>query len=184
MSRAFIPLTTLTNAIFRRINNIKTFKLYCQTPPYFPGNNPEKADVGSGDNIFFEDISIDLDSPIDKIGGYITNDKITGSFAGFELGLNVKSIYFKNISLTLHREKYPYSYLICIGPKSVRFENGAEVFDPYFSSVAENIYLENITINGEKPKDITEYIKEITFDNLYSNITSTASGKIKNIIYK
>ena len=175
---------SLTNAIFRRINNIKTFKLYCQTPPYFPGNNPEKADVGSGDNIFFEDISIDLDSPIDKIGGYITNDKITGSFAGFELGLNVKSIYFKNISLTLHREKYPYSYLICIGPKSVRFENGAEVFDPYFSSVAENIYLENITINGEKPKDITEYIKEITFDNLYSDIPSTASGKIKNIIYK
>ena len=66
----------------------------------------------------------------------------------------------------------------------MRFENGAEVFDPYFSSVAENIYLENITINGENPKDITEYIKEITFDNLYSDIPSTASGKIKNIIYK
>lgn len=175
---------SLTNAIFRRIHNIKTFKLYCQTPPYFPGNNPEKADVGSGDNIFFEDINIDLDAPIDLIGGYVTNDEITGTFAGFELGLNAKNICFKNINITLYREKYPYSYLICIGPKSVRFENGAEVFDPYFSSVVENVYLENILINGEKTNDITPYIKEIIFNNLYTDIPSTAIGKINSIILK
>ena len=175
---------SLTNAIFRRIHNIKTFKLYCQTPPYSPGNNPEKGDVGSGDNIFFEDISVNLDAPIDLIGGYITNDEITGTFASFELGLNAKNIVFKNINLTLHREKYPHSYLMCIGPKSVRFDDGREVFDPYFSSTVENIYLENVTVNGEKPTDITPYIKEIEFNNLYSDIPSTASGKIQNIIYK
>ena len=175
---------SLTNAIFRRIHNIKTFKLYCQTPPYFPGNNPENGDVGSGDNIFFEDISVNLDAPIDLIGGYITNDEITGTFASFELGLNAKNIVFKNINLTLHREKYPHSYLMCIGPKSVRFDDGREVFDPYFSSTVENIYLENVTVNGEKPTDITPYIKEIEFNTLYSDIPSTASGKIQNIIYK
>lgn len=175
---------SLTNAIFRRIHNIKTYKLYCQTPPYFPENNPEKGDVGSGDNIFFEDIDVDLDAPIDLIGGYVTNDETTGTFAAFELGLNAKNIYFKNINLTLHREKYPHSYLMCIGPKSVRFDDGREVFDPYFSSTVENVHLENITVNGEKPTDITPYIKEIEFYNLYSDIPSTAKGKIKNVIYK
>ena len=175
---------SLTNAIFRRIHNIKTFKLYCQTPPYAIGAEPEPAGVGSGDNIFFEDIDIDLESPIDLLSEYTDSHPIKGSFAGFELGLNVNNIYLKNISITLYREKYPYSYLLCIGPKSVRFENGDEVFDPYFSSVAKNVYLENIKINGDTPKDITPYIKEIVFDNLYDDIPSTASGKIENVIYK
>ena len=175
---------SLTNAIFRRIKGIKTFKLYCQTPVYSPTVPPEKAGVGSGDNIFFEDIKIDLDSPIDHLDGYVTSDKVKGSFAGFELGLNAKNIYLKNIDITLPRESYPFSYLACIGPKSARGDDGIEFFDPYFSSELECLHLENITINGKKPDDISPYIREISFDSLYSDIESTASGKIKKIIYK
>ena len=175
---------SLTNAIFRRIENITTYKLYCQTPVYHPGTSPEKAGVGSGDNIFFEDITIDLEGPIDKIGGYVKNDPLTGTFAAFELGLNVKNLYLKDINLTLHKEKYPYSYLLAIGPKSVRFENGAEVFDPYFSSQAENVYFENVKINGEKVTDVSPYIKEIEFVNLYDDILSSGKGEIKNVFVK
>ena len=175
---------SLTNAIFRRIKNIKTFKLYCQTPIYAPNEEPEPTDVGSGDNIYFEDIKIDLDEPIDKFNEYLNGDKTIGTFAGFELGLNVGNIYFKNIDITLHRDIFPESYLMCIGPKSIRLEDGCEVFDPYFSSVAENVYFENVTVNGKKPDDISPYVKEIVFDRLYSDIASSGSGKIKNIIYR
>ena len=175
---------SLTNAIFRRIENIKTFKLYCQTPPYSVGSCPEPVKVGSGNNIFFEDMNINLDAPIDLLDEYVNSHPIKGSFAAFELGLNADSIYFKDISITLPREKYPYSYLICIGPKSVRLENGDEVFDPYFSSCVKSIYLENITVNGEKMSDYSPYIREITFDRLYEDIPSTASGKIERIIIK
>ena len=175
---------SLTNAIIRRVEGINTFKLYCQTPPYAKGELPETGEVGSGDNIFFEDIKINLDEPIDPLDEYLNSHPIKGTFAGFELGLNVKNIYFKNIDLNLYRDKYPLSYLMCIGPKSVRLENGTEIFDPYFSSVAENVYLENITVNGAKPKNPTPYIKEIVFDNLYDDIPSSASGKIRNLFYK
>ncbi|MBE6674298.1 MAG: right-handed parallel beta-helix repeat-containing protein [Ruminococcaceae bacterium] len=175
---------SLTNAIIRRVSGIKTFKLYCQTPPYAPGEEPERADVGSGDNIFFEDIKIDLDSPIDNLDEYLDSDPIKGTIAGFELGLNAKSIYLKNIDITLHKDKYPYSYLLCIGPKSARFADGREAFDPYFSSTVENIYLEGITVNGEAPKDISPYVREIAFDKLYDNTPSSGKGKINNIIYK
>ncbi len=175
---------SLTNAIFRRIKNIKTFKLYCQTPVYAPTEAPEPTDVGSGDNIFFEDIKIDLDGPIDKFEEYLNGDKNVGTFAGFELGLNVGSIYFKNIDITLHRDIFPQSYLMCIGPKSIRLEDGREVFDPYLSSVAENVYFENITVNEKKPDDISPFVKEIVFDRLYLDISSSGSGKIKNIIYR
>ena len=174
----------LYNAIIRRVENVKTFKLYCQTPPYTMPNLPERAEVGSGDNIFFEDIKIDLDAPIDPLDEYLTSHKIKGTFAAFELGLNAKSIYLKNIDITLHREKYPLSYLACIGPKSVRFEDGTEVFDPYFSSTVDTLHLESITVNGVRPEDISPYIKEIVFDKLYDDIESSGKGIIKSIEYK
>ena len=175
---------SLTNAIIRRVDGIKTFKLYCQTPPYKLGESPEAAEVGSGDNIFFEDIKINLDAPIDPLDEYLNSHPIKGTFAGFELGLNVKNLYIKNIDLTLYRHRYPLSYLMCIGPKSVRLEDGTEIFDPYFSSVAENIYLENITINGKRVEDISPYVKEITFDKIYDDIPSSGTGKIINLSYK
>ena len=174
----------LYNAIIRRVENIKTFKLYCQTPPYTPPAKPEWAEVGSGDNIFFEDIKIDLDSPIDPLDEYLNSHELKGTFAGFEFGLNAKSVYLKNVDITLHREKYPLSYLACIGPKSVRFENGTEVFDPYFSSTVENLHIENVTVNGQCPTDISPYVKEICFDKLYDDIESSGKGKFENIIYK
>ena len=174
----------LTNAIIRRVVGIKTFKLYCQTPPYAPEIGPEPADVGSGDNIFFEDISVDLDAPIDPLDEYLNSHPVKGTIAAFELGLNAKNIYFKNIDVTLHKENYPFSYFICIGPKSVRFKDGREVFDPYFSSTVQNVHLEGITVNGEKPKDISPYVKEIVFDKLYEDIPSSGKGKINNIIYR
>lgn len=175
---------SLNNAIIRRVEGIKTFKLYCQTPPYEIGKSPENGEVGSGNNIFFEDIKIDLDSPIDPLDEYLSSHPIKGSFAGFELGLNVKNLYIKNIDLTLYRDKFPMSYLLCIGPKSVRLENGTEIFDPYFSSVAENVYLENITVNKKRVDDISPFVKEIVFDKLYDDIPSSASGKILNLFYK
>jgi len=172
---------SLTNAVFRHIRGIKTFKLYCQTPAFLKGTSPEKAAVGSGDNIVFEDVIIDLDGPIDPIGGYIESDPKTGSFAGFELGANIKNLYLKNICIKLYREKYPYSYLVCVGPKSVRIGD-REVFDPYLSSAVENLYLESITVNGTATKELSPFIKEIVFDSLYPDMPSTASGKIENII--
>ena len=174
----------LYNAIIRRVENIKTFKLYCQTPPYLPPALPESGEVGSGDNIFFEDIKIDLDAPIDPLDEYLSSHKIKGTFAAFELGLNAKSIYLKNIDITLHREKYPLSFLACIGPKSVRFKDGTEVFDPYFSSCVDTLFLENITVNGVRAEDISPYIKEIVFDKLYDDTPSSGVGKINNIICK
>ncbi len=175
---------SLTDAIFRRISGIKTFKLYCQTPPYSPTIPQERVSVGGGDRILFEDIDINLDAPIDLLDGYITNDPVKGSFAGFELGLNVENLYLKNIRFQVDKGKYPYAYLVCIGPKSARGANQIEYFDPCFSSVAKNVYLEDIKINGESPDDISEYIREIEFDHLYDDISSTGYGKIEKIHYK
>ena len=172
---------SVTDMVFRRIENIRTFKLYCQTPKFFPGEDPEPGEVGSGDRIVFDDIRVDLTSPIDLLDGYVTGDPVRGSFAAFELGLNIGSLWLRNIDLTLYRDRYPYSYLLCIGPKSARKPDGREVFDPSFSSVAKKIVFEKIRINGEEAEDIRPYLREIVFDHLWEDMPSTASGKIRKI---
>ena len=173
---------SLENAVFRRIRNIKTFKLYCQTPVYGPNRPPEPAGVGSGNNVIFEDIRVDLDGPIDCFDEYLNGDPTVGSFAAFELGLNVKNLFFHKIDLVLHRERFPYSYLLCIGPKSIRLPNGDEVFDPYFSSTAENVYFSDITVNGLCRTELSPYLREIVFDGLYGDMPSTARGRLLRVI--
>lgn len=172
---------SVTDMVFRRIENISTFKLYCQTPKFFPGEEPERGDVGSGDRIVFDQIRVDLTGPIDLLDGYVTGDPVRGSFAAFELGLNIGQLWLRDIDLTLYRDRYPYSYLLCIGPKSARKPDGREVFDPSFSSVAETVSFENIRINGEPVRDVTPYLREIVFDHLWEDMPSTASGRILNI---
>ena len=176
---------SLNRAIIRNVKGINTFKMYFQTPRYRVDGGPEKGEVGSGDQIFFENIQIDLNRPIDLFEPYCNSDSVTGSIAGFEMGSVLGDIYFEDIDVTLHRDIYPTSYFLCIGPKSVRYQDAEghwmEVFDPGISSQVENLYLKNIKINGEYMSDPESYVREIVFDDLYGDGQAIGTGKIKNI---
>ena len=168
---------SLNDAVIKTVRGIKTFKLYFQTPRYKLTESPEKGDVGSGDNIYFEDIVIDLTEPIDKVREYLESDPVTGSIAGFEIGANIGNLYFENIDITLHRDEFPMSFLACVGPKSVRAWE-SEFFDPYINCTVENIYLKNVKVS---PENTENYIHEIVFNDIYNDGTATGKGTIKNI---
>lgn len=172
---------SINNIIIKNVKGIKTFKMYYQTPPYPINGEPESGNVGSGDNIFFENIEADLDSPIDNFTVYSDSKEVNSSCAVFEIGSNIKNISFENINVKLYKEKYPMSYLVCVGPKSVR-QGEFEIFDPGLSSTVENMYLKNIKVNGKKISDIKDYVKEIVFDDIYKDGKASAKGEIKNII--
>lgn len=171
----------LNDAVIKNVRGIRTFKLYYQTPGYNIGQPPERGAVGSADNLFFEDAIIDLSVPIDAFGPYIESDPVRGSFAAFELGANIGYLCLENIDLTLYKEKYPYSYLVCCGPKSARFDN-YEVFDPYLSSKIGILELKNITVNGKRASNADGIVKEVAFDDINQDGHSTARGEIGQII--
>ena len=173
---------SVENLYVKNVKGVTTFKLYLQTRQYVIGEEePECGAVGSGDNIYFEDINVDLTYPIDAFDEYLNSDPIRGAFACFEFGSNIKNVYFKNIDITLHKDKFPLSYFITVGPKSIR--NGEkEVFDPYLSSVVENIYIDDVRINGCSDWNIEDAIKVTSFENVNNDGKSTARGRIGNII--
>lgn len=172
---------SLNDAVIKSVKGINTYKLYLQTPRYTLGEAREQGDTGTGDNIYFEDITIDLDQPIDKLKDYMESNPVTGTIAGFELGANIGNLYFENINVTLHRDKFPVSYFMCIGPKSVRCEK-YEIFDPEINSTVENVYLKNVSVNSGNTKESVEYIRQIHFDDIYGDGTATGKGTIKNIV--
>lgn len=171
----------LRNAIIRSVRGIRTFKLYYQTPPYKLGTKPERGAVGSADNLFFEDIDIDLADPIDHFGVYMNSDPIRGSFAAFEIGANIGFMRLDDIRITLYKDTFPYSYLLCCGPKSV-LSGDNEVFDPYLSSRIDTLELSNIIVNGNRADSADELIREIRFDDINNDGHSTALGEISEIV--
>ncbi len=172
---------SITNVIFKNVSGIRTFKLYFQTPRYKLGESPEAGEIGFADNIFFEDIHIDLAEPIDMLPEYVNSDPLRGSIAAFELGSDIGRVTIESIDLTLHRDIYPYSYLTLIGPKS-SISGDFEIFDPYISSKVSELRLSNIKINGESLTAPSEFCREIVFEDINHDGSSTGRGVFEKII--
>ena len=173
---------SLTNALIRNVRGIMTFKLYYQTPPYRTGTAPERGMVGRIDDIYFEDITIDLDGPLDRFPEYLDSDPVRGRFAAFEFGADAGRVSFENIDLRLYPEKYPLSTLALVGPKSVR-RGETEIFDPYVSCEVGELSFHNIRING-RPAELPELFAVNEFGDINADGHSGGQGKVKAVTYK
>jgi hypothetical protein len=176
---------SVSDVIFRRVKGITTFKMYLQTPRYPVGSEPEWAEVGSGGNLFFSDIEIDLDAPIDMIGQYVTQERPRGHFAAFELGANLSSVHFKNIDIKFHADRWPLTHLVQVGPKSCLLpgngeDRGVEIFDPYVSCRVGRVVMENVRAHGFVPADI---VHVSSFSDINDDGRSTGRGVIEKIEY-
>lgn len=171
----------IKNLTVKNVSGVTTFKMYLQTPAYT--ELPEK-DIGVGriENVCFENITADTSSPLDKQPNYLNGDRVAGNFATFEIGSNLKNMRLCNVSVRLDKQKYPCSYLITVGPKSQFIkEKHLELFDPYVFATAENITYDKIFINGEEIDDLSPYIKQVEFDNLYPSALPFGKGKILSV---
>lgn len=169
------------NLTIKNVSGVACFKMYLQTPAYttFPEKN---VGVGRMENILFENISADTSEPVDKQSNYLSGNTVTGNFATFEIGSNVKNLTFNNVKTVLNKAKYPNSYFIAVGPKTQYIaEKKLELFDPYVCCTIQRINFENVYINNEKKDDLTGFIKEISYDNLYPSALPFGKGKIISV---
>ena len=167
----------LRNAVIRRVKGVCAYKMYLQTPPYAVGTAPERGAPGSGENIWFEDLDIDLDRPIDPFPEYLCGDPVRGHFAAFEIGANAKDVHLRDVRLKMHADRYPLSHLVCVGPKSILVQAGkgkSEIFDPYVSCRVEEISIEGLEVTGE----LREPVHCTAFSDINGDGRSTGSGSV------
>ena len=175
----------LKDVIMRGIRGINTFKLYFQTPPYKISEKSESGESGWGDNLFLEDIEIDLNAPIDLFDEYVNGDRVLGSFGAFEFGSRLGRVELSDIKMKIYKEKFPTSYFAVIGPKSIR-RGEKEIFDPYINSSLEELVLKNVSVNGEplNSENSEKYIHEIVFEDIWSENMPASRGEFKKVIFK
>ena len=175
---------SVSNAVFRRVRGVTTFKCYLQTPPYTIGEKPEWGETGSGGNLVFEDVEIDLTGPIDDIGQYASSDPVRGHFGAFEFGANISSVELRNIDVAFHADHYPLSHLVTVGPKSCllpqKDEKGAiEVFDPYVECRVGKVLLANVRACGVVPDEL---VHVTAFNDVNGDGRSSGHGETGRII--
>ena len=174
----------LFDAVIRDVQGIATFKMYYQTPRYkLFEEQPERGAVGSADNLFFENIKIDLDRPIDAFREYLEGDPIRGAFGAFELGSNIGYVSFSDIDITMYPEHFPLSYLVTVGPKSIRVDR-YEIFDPYLSSHIGVLHLANIRVNGKPAENAEQLVRCVSFDDINEDGHSTGAGTVGELIFQ
>lgn len=172
----------LRNVLLRGVKGVNCFKMYLQTPGYLIGTEPEWGEVGTAENLWFEDIEIDLDFPPDRFGPYLESDPVRGHFGAFEIGANVNGLHLVNVKANLHPGTYPLAHLICVGPKSAVQATGdgrfREVFDPWVSCTASGIELAGVTYVGGTP---AEPVHATVFEDVNRDGRSSGSGKVTDV---
>ena len=172
---------SISDLILRRISGIRTYKMYLQPPAYEIGGTPEWGEIGTGGNIFFEQLSIDLDKPSDTFDVYMKSDPVRGHFGVFEIGANLSSVVFRDLDVTFHADKLPLSHLVAVGPKSVNVTSGNktyECFAPYLSCTVGEVCCENVRLHGVLP---SELVHETRFDNVNGDGHSSGQGCVKRV---
>lgn len=170
----------LNDVLIRRVSGVYTYKMYYQTPRYRLGEAPERGGVGSCSNLFFEDIDVDLLGPVDSMAEYLEGDSVRGAFGAFEIGANIDYISLEDVRLTLHRDRFPLSFLLVIGPKSVRRDD-LEIFDPYVCCRVGHLRLAGVRINGEKMREAAEYVRVTRFDDINGDGHSSGFGVLEEL---
>ena len=175
---------SVSDVVFRHVRGITTFKCYLQTPPYRIGERPEWGETGSGGNLVFEDVEIDLAGPIDDIGQYASSDPVRGHFAAFEIGANLSSVALRDVNVTFHADRHPLSHLLLVGPKSCvlprQGENDArEIFDPYVECRVGKVVLANVRACGAVPGEL---VRATAFNDVNGDGRSSGRGEIGRII--
>ena len=175
---------SINDVIFRRVSGVTNWKLYLQPPAYTVGNAPEWGEVGSGGNIYFERMSVDFANPPDGFPVYTGSDPVRGHFGMFEVGANLDSVTIRDMDVTFHADRYPFSHLITVGPKSATMQRGSsttEIFAPYLSCTVGVVRVENVRCHGVVPQEL---VHATGFDNVNGDGISTGRGVVKKVSVK
>lgn len=166
-------LCCISNAVVRRVNGLRNFKVYCQTPPYEISEGPLLRGMrpGRADNLFFEDLTVDLDHPADGLLFNVRGDRLHGRAAAWEFGAEIGDVYIRNVDIYANLPAFPMMSVVQVAPKHMKI-GSREGGDPYLDVSVARLVLEDVRIHGGR---MAEPVAVFGFDDV--NGDGRSSGK-------
>lgn len=168
------------NIVVRNVRGINEFKMYMQTRAYRVGvEKHEPAEVGWGENIYFEDIELTANPEVPP----------------FEIGANLRNVRLKDVRVhSPEGTKDPH--VVSVGPKSwvivdknatglniVSLEEPSntkarfEVFDPWVSCTVDGLAFEGVKLTGVT---CAEPVHCVVFEDILKDGDSSGRGRVIN----
>ena len=173
-------LCCISNVVVRRVNGLRSFKVYCQTPPYGIKEGPLFRDMrpGKEDNLFFEDLSVDLDHPTDGVIPNVRGDRIHGRAAAWEFGAEIGRAYIRNVDVRANLPAYPMMSVAQVAPKHMQL-GSREGGDPYFDVSVAQLVLDDVRIHGGR---MAEPVAVFGFDDVNGDGRSSGTATLGKLV--
>ncbi|MDD4016785.1 MAG: glycoside hydrolase family 127 protein [Kiritimatiellae bacterium] len=174
---------TIENVIVRRFNGLRNFKVYFQSFPYKLAEGPDpyhyaRRKPGRENNLFFEDLAVDLDHPPDMLAPCREGDPERGHSACWELGADIGNIYIRNVDVFAGLDRYPHLKVAMIGPKTYGLP-GREAGDPYMDITVGKLVLDDVRIHGgQMDTPIVVY----SFHDINHDGKSSGKGRLDELV--
>lgn len=174
---------SIENVIVRRCNGLRSFKVYFQSKPYKLADGPNDyffrlGKPGRENNVFFEDLALELDHPPDMLPPCRTGDPERGHSAGWELGAEIGDIYIRNVDVFANLEEYPHLKVAEVGPKTYGVP-GREAGDPYMNCSVARLVLDDVRIHGgTMPQPVGVH----AFDDINHDGKSSGRGSLCELV--
>lgn len=174
---------SIENVIVRRCNGNRSFKVYFQSRPYSLADGPDAYHYANGrpgreDNIFFEDLVVDLDHPPDMLPPCRTGDPEIGHSAAWELGADIGSVYIRNVDVFAGLAEYPHLKVAQVGPKTYGLP-GREAGDPYMNCSVARLVLDDVRIHGGA---MAQPVGVHSFDDINKDGMSSGRGSLGELV--
>lgn len=175
-------LCCLSNIVVRRSKGLRNFKVYCQTPPYELKDGPflKGMKPGREDNLFFEDLSIDFDHPVDGYLSNIRGDRIHGRAAAWEFGAEIGDVYIRNVDVHANLPAFPMISVAQVAPKHMQLES-REGGDPYLDVSVAKLVLDDVRIYGGR---MVEPVTVFGFDDVNGDGCSSGKATLGMLVCK
>lgn len=162
------------NIVVRDVRGVSEFKMYLQTRRYEIGKGlRDRMGVGSGGNLFFEDIEFAWDGPDAN-----ADDPLRAHRGVFQIGANLEGVRIRNVRATMPADN-PFAHLVCIGPISWISDKGKkpvyEIMDPWVSCTVSGLTIENVVYPTGAP---AEPVHCTVFDNVNGDGLSSGRGHV------
>jgi len=151
---------------------IRNCRGLCGVKMSFQGFQKPGQTMGHLSDIHFTDLELDLRKSYTEPPELAKNPGGRGHFAAFEFGSDAERIFFRNVTVRFHADRFPSGHFLLVGPW---------YWEKKITPVVKDVMVENFRATGVVPQELCH---ETAFDPAVLGTEFTGRGRFENLVVR